>query len=146
VYLLLECNKILGVRLSVKEHHKGSWWWCIISNGIKSSWRFLQTTLTSCKFASQNTSLIYVLQTRAVGWTVSSDGIGRRRGKIHSIANSKSLNNKHNINATAVFRLYFMCEVHRVSKNVPPLTCYNLDTHDSITIIFGTSVTKKVGN
>ena len=31
-------------------------------------------------------------------------------------------------------------------KNVPPLTCYNLDMHGSVTIIFGTSVTKKVGN
>ena len=31
-------------------------------------------------------------------------------------------------------------------KNVPPLTCYNLDIHGSITIIFGTSVTEKVGN
>ena len=31
-------------------------------------------------------------------------------------------------------------------KNVPPLTCYNLDIHGSITIIFGTRVTKKVGN
>ena len=36
--------------------------------------------------------------------------------------------------------------VHRVSKNVPPLTCYNLDIHSSITIIFGTRVTEKVGN
>jgi len=31
-------------------------------------------------------------------------------------------------------------------KNVPPLTCYNLDMHCSVTIIFGTSVTEKVGN
>jgi len=31
-------------------------------------------------------------------------------------------------------------------KNVPPLTCYNLDVHGSITIIFGISVTEKVGN
>ena len=32
-------------------------------------------------------------------------------------------------------------------KNVPPFsTCYNLDIHGSITIIFGTSVTEKVGN
>jgi len=34
--------------------------------------------------------------------------------------------------------------VHRVSKNVPPLTCYNLDINSSITIIFGKSV--KVSN
>jgi len=31
-------------------------------------------------------------------------------------------------------------------KNVPRLTCYNLDNHCSITIIFGTSLTEKVGN
>ena len=31
-------------------------------------------------------------------------------------------------------------------KNVPPLTSYNLDTHGSIAIIFGTNVTEKVGN
>ena len=31
-------------------------------------------------------------------------------------------------------------------KKVPPLTCYNLDIHDPITIIFGRSVTKKVKN
>jgi len=31
-------------------------------------------------------------------------------------------------------------------KNVPPLTCYNLDIHDPIRIIFGRSVTKKVRN
>jgi len=31
-------------------------------------------------------------------------------------------------------------------KNVPPLTCYNLDIHFSITIIFGTRVTEKVCN
>jgi len=36
--------------------------------------------------------------------------------------------------------------LHRVSKNVPPPTCYDLDIHDPITIIFGRSVTKKVGN
>ena len=31
-------------------------------------------------------------------------------------------------------------------KNVPPLTCYNLDIHGWIMIIFGTRVTEKVGN
>jgi len=31
-------------------------------------------------------------------------------------------------------------------KNVPHLTCYNLDIHDPIEIIFGTSVTAKVRN
>jgi len=36
--------------------------------------------------------------------------------------------------------------LNRVSKNVPPLICYNLDVHGSITIIFDTSVTEKVGN
>jgi len=33
-----------------------------------------------------------------------------------------------------------------VSKNIPPLTCYKLDIHGSITIIFGKNVTEKVGN
>jgi len=36
--------------------------------------------------------------------------------------------------------------VHCVSKNVPPLTCYNPDIDDPTTIIFGRSVTKKVRN
>jgi len=31
-------------------------------------------------------------------------------------------------------------------KNIPPLTCYNLDIHYPITIIFGRSVTEKAGN
>ena len=31
-------------------------------------------------------------------------------------------------------------------KNVPPLPCYNLDIHGLITIIFGISVTEKIGN
>jgi len=31
-------------------------------------------------------------------------------------------------------------------KNVQPLTCYNHDTHDPITIISGRSVTEKVRN
>jgi len=33
-----------------------------------------------------------------------------------------------------------------ISKNVPPLICYNHDIHDPITIIFDRSVIKKVGN
>jgi len=36
--------------------------------------------------------------------------------------------------------------IHRVSKNVPPLTCYILDIHNPIRTIFGRSVTEKVGN
>jgi len=30
-------------------------------------------------------------------------------------------------------------------KNVPPLTCYDLDVYDLIAIIFGTSVTENLG-
>jgi len=33
-----------------------------------------------------------------------------------------------------------------VSKNIPPLTCYNLYIHSSIATIFGTNVAEKVGN
>jgi len=36
--------------------------------------------------------------------------------------------------------------VQCVSKNVPPLSCYNLDTQNPIMIIFGRSVTKKARN
>jgi len=36
--------------------------------------------------------------------------------------------------------------LHCVSNNVPPLKCYNLGIHDSITTIFGRNVTKKVRN
>jgi len=31
-------------------------------------------------------------------------------------------------------------------KSVPPLTCYNLDIHDPIAIVFGRSFTEEVGN
>jgi len=37
-------------------------------------------------------------------------------------------------------------KLYCVSRNVPPLTCYSLDIHDTITIIFGRSVTEKVRN
>jgi len=38
-------------------------------------------------------------------------------------------------------------EIYTVSqKNVPPSTCYNIDIHDPITIIFGRNVTGKVKN
>ena len=36
--------------------------------------------------------------------------------------------------------------LHRVSKNVPPLACYNFDAHEWILIFFGRNVTDKVGN
>ena len=36
--------------------------------------------------------------------------------------------------------------IHCVSKNVPPLTCYNLYIHGSIATIFGTDVAEKVRN
>jgi len=40
----------------------------------------------------------------------------------------------------------YRVSVHCVSKNVPPLTCYNLGIHDPITINFGRYVTEKVRN
>jgi len=33
--------------------------------------------------------------------------------------------------------------IRRVSKNVPPLTCYNLDERDAITIIFTEMLLRK---
>ena len=38
------------------------------------------------------------------------------------------------------------CTYTMFQKNVPPSTCYNLDIHDLIAIIFGRGVTEKVGN
>ena len=40
---------------------------------------------------------------------------------------------------------YFV-KIHRVSKNVPPLACYNFDAHEWSLIFFGRNVTDKVGN
>jgi len=37
-------------------------------------------------------------------------------------------------------------QIHRVSKNVPPVACYNFDAHEWILIFFGTNVTDKVSN
>jgi len=36
--------------------------------------------------------------------------------------------------------------VHRVSKNDPPLACYNFDAREQILIFFGRSVTYKISN
>jgi len=36
--------------------------------------------------------------------------------------------------------------LHRVSKNVPPLACYNFDADEWILIFFDRNVTDKVGN
>jgi len=40
----------------------------------------------------------------------------------------------------------YYCYTTPCLKSVPPLTCYNLDIHGLLTMIFGTTVTKKVGN
>ena len=37
-------------------------------------------------------------------------------------------------------------KVHRVSKNVSPLVCYNFDAREWILIFFDRNVTDKVGN
>jgi len=38
------------------------------------------------------------------------------------------------------------CDIHRVSKNVPPLRCYNCETWEQILICFGRNVTDKASN
>jgi len=43
-------------------------------------------------------------------------------------------------------RCCFDVILHRVSKNLPPLGCYNFDAHEWILIFFGRNVTDKVGN
>jgi len=42
--------------------------------------------------------------------------------------------------------LYCIVYIHCVSKNVTPLTSYNLYIHGSIATIFGKNTAKKVGN
>jgi len=39
-----------------------------------------------------------------------------------------------------------IASLHCLKKNVPSLTCYNLDIHNRITIIIGRSVIEKVRN
>ena len=53
-----------------------------------------------------------------------------------------SVNHRAFTNDTGRFNWYCTC----VSKNVPPLTSYNLDIPDPITVISGRSVTKMVRN
>jgi len=50
------------------------------------------------------------------------------------------LNNK-DVSLLMTEKLYTMSQ-----KNVPPLACYNFDTHEWILIFFGRNVTDKVGN
>jgi len=38
-------------------------------------------------------------------------------------------------------KLIAILPIHRVSKNVPPVACYNIDTHEQILIFFGRNVT-----
>jgi len=43
--------------------------------------------------------------------------------------------------------ILFQCfNIYTVSKNVQPLTCYNLDIDDTSMIIFGISITEEVRN
>jgi len=51
-----------------------------------------------------------------------------------------------NENFTNSHTVIVNCHIHRVSKNVPPLSCYNFDTHELILIFFGSNVTDEVGN
>jgi len=47
--------------------------------------------------------------------------------------------------AVLPLNIFYRC-IHRVPKNVPPMTCYNFETHKQILIFFGRNVTDKVGN
>ena len=52
----------------------------------------------------------------------------------------------HHFWVTVCNTVYFLVYIHRVSKNVPPLACYNFDAHECILIFFGRNVTDKVSN
>jgi len=45
-----------------------------------------------------------------------------------------------------VFPISVTFDMYTVSKNVPPLACYNFDAYQWILIFFGRNVTNKVGN
>jgi len=45
------------------------------------------------------------------------------------------------VDATSTKHLYTVSQ-----RNVPPLACYDFDTHEWILIFFGRNVTAKVGN
>jgi len=42
--------------------------------------------------------------------------------------------------------VFLLLHIHRVSKNVQPLACYNFDAHEWILIFFGINVANKVDN
>jgi len=48
-------------------------------------------------------------------------------------------------NARYSYNLQVQQGIHSVSKNVPPLACYNFDTREQILIFLGKNVTDKVG-
>jgi len=81
--------------------------------------------------------LFIVLASRVVPYNGS--GVGRIF--IYQPSYIYIKNAKNSIGNHVLYYIYTPC-----LKNVPRLTCYNLDTHCSITIIFGTHVTEKVDN
>ena len=58
----------------------------------------------------------------------------------------KLLEQQNRSKSNSIFDSAQQQPLHCVSKNVPPLTCYNLYTHGSIATIFGKNVAEKVGN
>ena len=46
----------------------------------------------------------------------------------------------------AIRTAYKFDTLHRISKNVPHLACYNFDIHEWILVFFGSNVIDKVGN
>jgi len=90
------------------------------------------------KQACWSLSLILGLSGR---FSLGRAGLGFRRDR-HSLFNKMASQRMSRIRR----QIQDNIQIHRVSKNVPPLTCYSLDIINPITIIFGKSVTEKVRN
>jgi len=50
------------------------------------------------------------------------------------------------LHSLSLLLLLILVVLHRVSKNVPPLACYNFNVRERILIFFGRSVTDKASN
>jgi len=66
---------------------------------------------------------------------------------VDFILNTVSLK-QHHFSALITMKddLQQQWDIHCVSKNVPPLACYNFGTHEWILTFFGRNVTVKIGN
>ena len=106
-------------------------WHCCVNN---RHWNYLLFII----FDSIDRSTSDALEHRQ-SWTGNWTAMPRRTDSDHAECSSSS-------KLSCNFKFPGMSTLHRVSKNVPPLACYNFDAYEWILIFFGSNVTDKVGN